>query len=300
MRPEKEERVKYHTDYEPYTEFAAHARLLQSKWREGKGYEWEKYGNFLKSDFATSSKANFLTPKIQDLVEQEIKNIRAAKGLIKEPRIWDNLLSSQPLCFNLFGELHYDLQLASQFFRVLFPDRVGEVTAVKFEYSPGRRDVKYTGDNSAFDVFVEYSKDGRKGFIGIEVKYSESLREESAKKAEANYKVEYDRLAAAPGLFKADKLDVLKKPPIAQIWRDHLLSISMKQDYNEGFFVFLYPSGNIQCENGVKAYQECLVSDDEAKSGFYPRHLEDFISELSRVVQVDWVDELRIRYLGVE
>ena len=106
--------------------------------------------------------------------------------MIGEPRIWNNLLSSQPLCFNLFGELHYNLDLATKYFRILFPNRIETVKSVKFEYSAGRGNIDYTGDHSAFDVFVEYTNAGKNGFIGIEVKYSESLTEETKEKAHEN------------------------------------------------------------------------------------------------------------------
>ena len=53
---------------------------------------------------------------------------------------------------------------------------IKEVIGIKFEHSPGRKDKNYTGDSSAFDVFVEYiSTKQKKGFIGIEVKCAEDL-----------------------------------------------------------------------------------------------------------------------------
>jgi len=171
-RPTKDERIKFNLKD---TDFSAYARLLQSKWRHKQGFPKGKLGNFLDIEYAKATKANFLTDNIRQLVTQEIANAKKTGGLISEPRIWDNLLSSQPLCFNLFGELHFDLNLATKYFQKLFPNRLDMVTAVKFEYSPGRGDKKYLGDHSAFDVFVEYAKGNKKGFIGIEVKYAESL-----------------------------------------------------------------------------------------------------------------------------
>ncbi len=220
MRPTKEERVKYNVDYPQDTEFSAYARLLQSKWREKKGYQQFKLGNFLDLEFAKSSKANFLTDNIRQLVTQEIINAKKYGGLIGEPRIWNNLLSSQPLCFNLFGEFYYDLSLATKFFKQFFPTRVEKVTCVKFEYSPGRGDPKYINDHSAFDVFIEYSNNNKKGFIGIEVKYAESLKEETKDKARKHFKEIYAILTASCQLFKPNSIDNLKQPPLSQIWRD--------------------------------------------------------------------------------
>jgi len=50
--------------------------------------------------------ASFLTEDIGRLVKEEI--VRPNKKVIQEPRIWINLLSSQPLAFNLFGELRLE------------------------------------------------------------------------------------------------------------------------------------------------------------------------------------------------
>jgi hypothetical protein len=178
IRPTREESKTFSAYYKPDTAFSAHARLLQSKWRHKKGLPAASYGNFIEMDHAKSTKGNFLTENIKNLVEREILSSRKLGALIGEPRIWVNTLSSQPLCFNLFGELALDLKLATNFFKEIFPGKIKTVTEIKFEYSPGRRSVHC--DSSAFDVFVVYENLlGKTCFIGIEVKYAESLREES-------------------------------------------------------------------------------------------------------------------------
>jgi hypothetical protein len=87
-------------------------------------------------------------------------------------------------------------------------------------------------------------------------------------------------------------------PPLSQIWRDHLLSIATKQDYDDGFFVFLFPSENKECQNGVDSYLLNLKTNDEKINGFYPRHVDDFILELQKMYDTEWVKELRERYVG--
>ncbi len=189
-----------------------------------------------------TTKANYLTENIKQLVTDTVINAKKDRAVISEPRIWNNLLSSQPLCFNLFGELHYNLELATKYFKQLFPTRIDNVTSVKFEYSAGRGNKEYTGDHSAFDAFVEYLKDNKKGFIGIEVKYSESLKEETKEKANETFlkhEKEYRHLTTEK-IFKTNAIEIVKQIPLSQIWRDHLLSIAHLKDYDEGFFVFLF------------------------------------------------------------
>ena len=298
LRPYKEERVKFNVDYKKDTVFSAHARLLQSKWRVKKGFPEGKLGNFLDIDFAMKTKANFLTDNIRKLVANEIANAKNNKGLISEPRIWNNLLSSQPLCFNMFGEFYYDINLATRYFQQLFPNKIEKVIDIKFEYSPGRGDLKYTGDHSAFDVFIEYLNHDKRGFIGIEVKYAESLKEETMEKANSYFKERYITLSKDSGAFLPNSESKLRVPPLSQIWRDHLLSVATKQDYDEGIFVFLYPINNKECHNAVSLYKENLISKNEEINGFYSRHLEDFIYTLDQLVNTEWSNELIDRYIG--
>lgn len=305
MRPTADERIAFNVNYSEDTEFSAYARLLQSRWRASKGYPMGKYGNFLETGFAKEKKVNFLTERIQQLASGEMAKAKASGALFNQERMWANLLSSQPLCFNLFGELSFDLDAATACFRALFPDRINRVTAVKFEYSPGRGDTLYTGDKSAFDVFVEYERDGLSGFLGIEVKYAESLREEEFKKSVEifeKHSLRYTDLTEAHGVFAPNVIDTLRRPPLSQIWRDHLLALALlshtERKYDEGVFVFLFPSLNKQCQDGVDEYAKYLSSNDDTISGFCPRHLEDFIHTVANHYQTDWSSELRSRYLG--
>lgn len=292
-KPSRLELDKYNAFVATDTVFMAHARLAQSKWRDKKGYPAGKYGNYLKDEF---SKDNYLTQRIAKRVELEIQNISQTGALISQPRIWNNLLSSQPLAFNLFAELDENLDLASKLFHSLFPDRIDEVTNIDFEYSPSRGNLEFTGDHSAFDVFIRYKKNGTEGFAGIEVKYSESLGEESAKTAEKNYKQRYIEISLQSGLFRPERLDNLKKPPLAQIWRDHLLSIAMQNKGMTGFFIFLFPEQNTPCQKGIDLYLTHLKVDNPAITGFYSLHLEKVLDLLVNLTDANWVKEFKDRY----
>jgi hypothetical protein len=98
--------------------------------------------------------------------------------------------------------------------------------------------------------------------------------------------------------------------PIQQIWRDHLLSIAhlkhKKENYTEGFFVFLFPKKNIDCQSAVdlyirqfKSFDPIALKHNEKETGFYIRYLDDFISKLRQLNQDNWTKELIDRYLGI-
>lgn|GEM_PF-1237199 len=209
---------------------------------------------------ARATLANFLNETIRGVVGHEVLGPgRDPDSLIEPDRFLGNLLSSQPLCFNLFGELARDLDLATRVLKAIMPGRIGRVIEIKFEYSPGRGEEGYTGDRSAFDVFVRYeSETQRRGFLGIEVKYHEALKDKAAP-----HRPRYDELADAMGCFPLDR-SALKDKPLQQIWRDHLLAgalVGGGLGYDEGTFVFLYPCDNDACTRALAAYRAQLTSD---------------------------------------
>lgn len=294
MKPPKSLRKKYHTDYSDLSDFAANARLLQSIWRTEQGYDYERYGNFLHLDFAKSSGANFLTDSIFKMVKKEI-NTQHRKKVIKEPRIWNNLLSSQPLAFNLFGQLKLDMNLATQALSDLYPDlEIEEVTNIEFEHSPGRGELKYTGDASAFDVFIEYiTKQKAKSFLGIEVKYAESLKDKPS-----THKNRYEVISKDSGIFNMSKLEELKQKPIQQIWRDHLLTLSMfisNSDFVRGDFIYLFPEKNDDCVYAIEKYNQTFLPISETY--FKPLTIEMLINTLKKNCSAKWILDFENRYL---
>ncbi len=183
----KELKTYYHTDkYIDRSLFAAKARLLQSIWRGENNIPYlPELGNYLNDEYAYTLESNFLTPKIREYVKNELnandKRFGKDKKVIKKDRLYENLLASQPLAFNLFVELITpDFALATKVFKEIFGNMIQKITSIDFEISPGRKDEKYIGDRSAFDVFIKYDGIKGKGFMGIEVKYSETLKDEPA------------------------------------------------------------------------------------------------------------------------
>ena len=288
-------------------------RYLQTIWRESRGLPVKKNESQTNSEvygnYTSDPNGNFMTPNIQRLVDEELAN----KGdrLIDEKRMRENLLSSQPLCFNLFGELKMDLDKALKFFNIIYKDSFSSIDNILFEHNPSRRDPRLTGDRSAFDVFIEYtSRNDKKGFIGMEVKYAETLREGADSVQDIlnkqfcdeprTRKERYEELSE--GLFKSEDFKLLETLPYFQIWRDHLLAVSMckafPEKYDEGFFMFLSPHTNTQCRNAANHYENLLLEKDRLKSHFDIQWLEEFLDTLNIVYNEDWTQEMCYRYLG--
>ncbi|HEX2873048.1 MAG TPA: hypothetical protein VHP33_17420, partial [Polyangiaceae bacterium] len=290
---------KHHVAVGTDNAFQQRARLLQALWREARGLPpgvrntGAPLGSRLPLPLAKEQLSNFLTDNIRHAVRECMAAKLAGSGqLIAEERLYANLLSSQPLCFNMFGELQADLALATRVCAELWPARIGDVTAVRFEHSPGRGDMAYTADRSAFDVFVEHTlPSGGNGFIGIEVKYHENL-----KVGAAEFRPRYEEVARNMRCFAEEHLPSLRRSPLEQIWRDHLLAGAMLASgiWKSGLYVFLYPGGNIHCARAAASYDECLTS----RESFDTLTRDRFVQVVEHHVRDAWVNELRERYLG--
>ena len=283
------------------SEFQRRARVLQSIWREEKGIPCGEHtgptgsrrlGSRLPMPWAQDTLANFITESVRTVVRAEVCDSVASKGkLYGKPRIFNDLLSSQPLCFNLFGELAGDLPLASTLVNELTHGRFTEVTAIEFEHSPGRGDIRYLNDRSAFDVFLLCrTAGGGNGFLGIEVKYHENLIGTSG-----GHKKRYDEVADLMGCFATDRTP-LRLSPLQQIWRDHLLAgITLIEDeYDDGMFVMLYPRDNTHVSAALKGYRAQLTSAES----FAPWTIEDVAAVLADNSRATWIGAFVDRYLA--
>lgn len=294
---------KHKVDEASDSRFKASARLLQSLWRENHEFKIGTYstpkgkrrklGSRLHLDCAKQG-ANFLHPDIAKLALRE-SVYREPGALIDEERLWSNLLSSQPLCFNLFGSLKLDAPMGNQFFQSLFPDFVQNVTGIFFEHSPGRRNPSFTNDHTAFDVFVTCTTtSGEKGFLAIEVKYSESMSEPAA-----SLRPRYDELSADCAVFKDPAASALREKPLQQLWREHMLCQSMiaKGLYNQGRFIVIYPEQNNNCGAAINTYRTHLIDDAPSATGFDAITLENCLATLRGIGNDELAENLFRRYL---
>jgi hypothetical protein len=284
-------------------------RLLQSIWREEQGLapgthprdadDGRLLGSRLTLPEAEHYLTNYLSDTIKEVVRAELdaSATREDGKLFSKPRIYDDLLSSQPLCFNLFGELKADRDRATALGRHLWPARVDRVTRIEFEHSPGRGDETYLGNRTAFDVYFEHTTpDGGEGFVGIEVKYHESLEVSAADNRERIHQV-----ARESGIFADAAFAELSTPPLQQVWFDHLLALSMLQAdadrwAGNGLFVFLHPVANVASYQVVDGYERHLLD----RSTFQRLTLEEVLAALLLVDGRPWVDAFRRRYLAYE
>lgn len=288
------------------TRFRAATRLLQSLWRADRklpiGVHTADDGTVrdLGSRLAWSDAkkgANFLSSSIAQLARYE-SVYREPGALIEQERLWANMLSSQALCFNLFGDLKQDREKASRIGRALWPEIIDSVDDVLFEHSPGRGSARFAADNTALDVvIVGKTSNGRRSFVAIEVKYTESMTEPPAQ-----HRARYDELSEACGVFKDARSLCLRAVPLQQLWREHLLTRAMVREslYDIGVFVVAYPERNAQAKDAVVAYEKQLVSDKPLESGFDSVTIERLLAARRTDGDAAFADAFEARYMDIE
>lgn len=233
-------------------------------------------GTKLRAVDATAG-SNFLTPNIYAIAQSRVGEKQAFETL-DATRLYRDLLSSMPMAFNLFGEASIPQnEDARARLAQVFGVPPTAPSALVFEWSPGRRSERYTNDRTAFDVALCLGDPARpRTVIGIETKYHEHSTKEkapSSRKPEAlrRYEQQTDflvEIAEASGAFRSGWQQRVLGTDLRQIWRDHLLALSMRrhpaQWTPESRYVVVYPRRNVSFARAAESYAELLNEGDNS------------------------------------
>lgn len=244
---------------------------------------------------------NFLRPDIFQYAKFRCRDKRNVET-IEEFRLFNNMLSSQPMCFNLFVPLRASVRRGDKYvnrvFQKLFPGlNIERIVNVEIEYVPVPIE-EYIDDKSAFDAFVEFrTKDGRKGCIAIETKYVDSLGKNDPTRMDKKLPI-----AREIGCFTATGLERIKtKCP--QIVRNFLLV--EKYRLNHGFAsshsIVLALDEDKEADKEIKDFRTLLRPAFQSK--MVKVSLQDFvdaIQEHSPSKQQPWIKDFRKRYLDMK
>jgi hypothetical protein len=284
------------------TRFRSAARLLQALYREecklpigsyrGEDGARHKLGSRIALK-AGNAGANFLSEKIAYTARRELA-YRERGAMYETERLACNLLSSMPLAFNLFAPWAHELLHASSALNELFPIATADARRVVFEHSPDRGNPKFTGDYSAFDFPIEYvDSNGCPGFVAGEVKFTEAMLEP----VPDMLRPRYAELAESSGLFIDHAAEALRKNPLQQLFREHLLAQSLLDNrlYQEGYFAVIAPALNYHVWEALALYRTHLREVGEGKVRFNSFTLETLI-ETIRLCDPDHANALHSRY----
>jgi hypothetical protein len=163
-------------------------------------------GSHLDLGFARESGATLLTTSALTAARNRTSFVEPHQ-IFDHKSFWADLLSSEAMAANLFGDLAADVDRADGAVHTWWPATPGRVTEVCFAHSPGRLDPSYTNSRRYFDaMFVLALPDGSNGALAIDVKYREVVERHGVKPTHMPRFVEiHDR----SGTFESGAADVL-------------------------------------------------------------------------------------------
>ncbi len=284
--------------------FTARHRFHQSWWRAkvlavpcGVGptaSSPNRYGNMLDAASGAAG-MNFLTPEIFAVVRARL----AEGGGVERYRLLHNMLSSQPMCFNLFGPLVGNTERATRLLRSLFGEEVARVRRVAIEWAPSPAE-SYLADRTSFDAMIEYERsDGSLVLVGIETKLTDSFSQNPYDRDA------YRRWMRSPrSPWREDAWDAVATPRHNQLWRNHLLAIAARElagsHYADVRSVVVIHPGDQDGRDAVASYSRLLKHNE---STFTVRTLDEVAAAFARAIcaeEESWLDAFRRRYLALE
>ena len=272
------------------------ANVLGVSWGTGPGpNSTRELGSMLTRESGTKG-LNFLTPQIFKVAKARLKD---ARGTVDEYRLLHNMLSSQPMCFNLLGPLVLDHNLATLIFKLILPGEVKEVVKTKIEFAP-EPTCEYLNDQTAFDTFVEFARpDGSKGFIGIETKLTEPF---SNRHYDSPVYRRWTELPNSP--WPKESWDRLDNISHNQLWRDHLLSVALRHHpkslYAYGLLMLVRHPEDRQCAKIAHNYSKLLKTEDNSFLDYPLNKIVDIMeSGLQKTCHKSWLVDFRKRYIDL-
>jgi hypothetical protein len=236
------------------------------------------------------TKKNFLTENSSKAVCQTLQERKMdGAGLMEQDRLYNNLLSSQPLCFNFFGELMVNTIFGLKVLQIWWPD-LTELKRVIFEFAPKER---YTNDNSAFDIAFEVSVGDKSGLIGLECKYTDTFS------STAYDKPAYKTIFKNSSSFNAN-YENLNASKYNQLFRNQLIAESLLQNKKYDFVqtgLFCYEQDKSAIEIGQELKQ--MLNNSESFKIITYRNFIENVHQLDLDWQKrEWTMLLWARYCG--
>ena len=281
-------------EYKSDSRFVAKCRKLQSIYRYEIGEEIRPYtdrygkvhyyGNYIENGDTPRECGdgwkNFLTEYAFNYAKDRVTN-RHKYETIESDRLFNNLLSSQPMAFNLFCPLKQMLvmcpEVASKVIRAALPDYpIHKVTEVDLEFIPEKYE-KLTGDKSAMDAIIRFEdEEGKDGFIAIETKYSENLGTNVASRREKSIECIKQLKCFSPDV---EQSIIAGNTALTQIYRNFLLS-EMYGFYEgiQSYSIILAPKEHPTTNNELESLTNVLR--DEYKNKIKKIDLENFVNTI--------------------
>ena len=287
--------VYYHVESD--NAFTRKARLLQAIRRYQSG---AACGSFIKDSITyfhpnlakdgQITGCNFLSHEIFEYAKYRIENKRPYET-IREDRLFNNFLSSQPMAFNLFYPLleivnHEEEQiiLANAISNLIDKDKkigIKRIVEVGIEFIPDYYKL-CLNDKTAMDAYFRFiTVNGKKGIIAIETKYTDRLGENQASKPALAIKTATEREGVAQLFTTQVKENILTgETKLSQVYHNFLLTetVRLYEHLDDSLSIVIAPKDNTSNKEDEVLLSKALKEDYKYK--FQVIELETFIDAL--------------------
>lgn len=239
------------------------------------------------------SDANYLSTEAVDTARRRLGE--GGGGLVDTDRLARNLLSSQPVCFNLFGHLQHHPDVLVEWLRAMGID-ADAVIEVRLEWAPSPAD--HFDGGSAFDALVVYGRGSTRGFVGVECKYAENLSDQRLKP-----RAPYIDFTRASNYWRTGSPERLRAHETVQLWLNTLLAQSCvdvaQEGWTEGSVVMLACGADTAAfEAAVRVRTELSAEPDGNQRWVAWSSYETVIDIAARRPELaEWADTFTARYL---
>ncbi len=194
-----------------------------------------------------------------------------------------DMLRSEHIPFNMLAPLRTDPSLAKHIIKTAFGQESDAPYKIKIEFAPKPKG-DYLDDATSFDTFISFTnRQEKKIGIGIEVKYTERgypIGKTEKKKVE-DKQSRYWQVTRQSSAFLDTDNPRLHGDDLRQIWRNHLLGLSMCQlsldnenKLDDFYSIILYPSGNKHFDKVIPEYQSYLNEPQKVFGCTYERYIQ--------------------------
>lgn len=179
-------------------------------------------GSMLRADDVAANRSlNFVNDAALQAAGRRAVEVQKEGGTLEAHRLLHNLLSSMPMCFNIFGALE-GVVGTTDLMRQLFNDDLVSVDEMICEVTP-QLDAPL-GDRTAFDAILRHQTPTGSAFVGIETKYTEPL---SPKEYD---NPRYREVTEASSWFLNGAADALVGSKTNQLWRGLMLASLVEEE----------------------------------------------------------------------
>lgn len=254
-------------------------RLLQSWYREvvrnarpgtyrPRGQPERPLGSLLhREDVAARPGLNFLSPEIGDYARSRAASVVESGGTLDVDRLDHNMLSSMPMCFNLFGMLRTMPVGQLPLVRACFDATAEAVEMIECEWVP-EHPASTLSDRTAFDAaIVTRRSDGSRHLIAIETKYTEPFSQ-TRYGARSHDAGKYRGMHEASGWFQHESHDELTGSATNQLWRNSLLAASAERsgEVDSASVVVVALSDDRHAQSAVAGVTAAMVDPGRSRS----------------------------------